>query len=317
MSLIALTSLLPQEDTQLQKVEKVEGGFSNDLWRVNTTKNSYILRVAKKHAAASDFTRVLEISKRAFESDLAPRVVGASLELKQMLLEYVDSVPWPPYEVNAEPYKATMKALKCFHEKMPRAPIAGTDFVPFTFIFQVNKSLVNPPEHYSRALQKMANLFEDLKPWLEKHAVLCHGDFHKGNVLLAKIKALCPVVIDFDSMGVGDPLFDVVKFSVALLPKVRMELFEAYLGHPPTSEEQSHFEKMDLALLMVIFSVRFLSAQKAEGERLSKKEMEEILDSKEPLPSFLKIPFGDTSPKSRQKGALYALGEFLKRSASV
>lgn len=98
-------------------------------------------------------------------------------------------------------------------------------------------------------------------------------------------------------------------------------MFNEYLGgRLPTPQEQAHFELMDLALLMVIASVRFKSAQNVQGnsqERLSKAEIEEMLNSEEPLPSFLKMPFGDTSPKARQKGATYALGEFLKRTNAL
>lgn len=74
---------------------------------------------------------------------------------------------------------------------------------------------------------------------------------------------------------------------------------------------------MDLALLMVIAIIRFKSAQNSSQECLNKTEIEEMLHSNEPLPSFLKIPFGDTSPKARQKGAAYALGEFLTRTSAL
>ncbi|WP_068467553.1 hypothetical protein [Candidatus Protochlamydia phocaeensis] len=109
-----------------------------------------------------------------------------------------------------------------------------------------------------------------------------------------------------------------VKFSVVLSQEYRQELFHAYLGDRlPTAQEKAHFELMALALLMVITTVRFKSAQNAQGssqERLSKEELEDMLNSQEPLPSFLKMPFGDNSAKARQKGATYALAEFLKRS---
>ena len=122
-------------------------------------------------------------------------------------------------------------------------------------------------------------------------------------------------------MSIGDPLFDVVKFSVALPQKCRMKMLSEYIGERlPTIQEQAHFELMDLALLMVIVIVRFKSAQNVQGfsqERLTKEEMEKMLDSKDPLPSFLTMPFGDTSPKARQKGAVYALGELLKRSEAL
>jgi thiamine kinase-like enzyme len=218
-----------------------------------------------------------------------------------------------------------MKALRYFHEKMqPYAhQVKDTTYAPFALIFDEGQRLekaAGMPSHFTVALKKIEQIFNRLKPWLENHLTLCHGDFHKGNVLLSKTKALAPMLIDFDSMSAGHPLFDVVKFSISLPLRYRMEMFSEYLGHLPTPQEQSHFELMDLALLMVIATVRFKSAQNAQNDsqdRLTQTEIEAMLNSEESLPSFLKMPFGDTSVKARQKGATYALGEFLKRTDAL
>jgi thiamine kinase-like enzyme len=317
--------MLPSGE-EIQKMEKVEGGFSNNLWRVDTKTKSYILRSPKKKYRPSDFIQILEVSKHAFKHGISPEVFGEDRDNQHMLLEYIENVPWPSYEENFEPYKATMKVLKCFHENMQSHLLKEKEifYAPFTLVFNEIKGFEKSPImpiHFSRALKKVEIIQEQLKPWLKNHATLCHGDFHKGNVLLSKKRKLMPLLIDFDSTPMGDPIFDVVKFSVALPHKYRIEMFSEYLGGRfPTKKEHAHFELMDLALLMVIVIVRFKSAQSAQGpfqEYLTKEEMEEMLDSKEPLPSFLTMSFGDTSPKARQKGAVYALGEFLKRSEAL
>ena len=43
-------------------------------------------------------------------------------------------------------------------------------------------------------------------------------------------------------------------------------------------------------------------------------EMEELCQSKDPLPSFLSMPFGQMTVRDRQLGAIYALHEFLRRT---
>lgn len=320
-----IKSILPKGESPL-KIEKVEGGFSNNLWRVDTETRVYIFRSPKMRDTPSRFMQLLQVSKYAFEHGISPQIVGENVQDQQMLLEYIDHSPWPSYEENPAPYKATMKVLRCFHEKMQPFAYKVSDVAPapFALIFNEGDKLaktVDMPTHFSVALKKVEQIFDRLKPWLKNHATLCHGDFHKGNVLLSKTKGLAPMLIDFDSMSMGDPLFDVVKFSISLPQKYRFEMFNEYLGgRLPTTQEQAHFELMDLALLMVIASVRFKSAQNAQGdpqERLNKTEIEEMLNSEEPLPSFLKMPFGDTSPKARQKGATYALGEFLKRTNAL
>ncbi len=320
-----IKSILPKGESLL-KIEKVEGGFSNNLWRVDTATRLYIFRSPKMRDDPSRFMQLLQVSKYAFENGISPQIVGENVKEQQMLLEYIDHNPWPSYEENSVPYKTTMKVLRCFHEKMqPFAhKVNDTDPAPFALIFNEGDKLAKTagmPTHFSSALKKVERIFDRLKPWLKNHATLCHGDFHKGNVLLSKAKGFAPVLIDFDSMSMGDPFFDVAKFSLSLPQKYRLELFKEYLGgRLPTPQEQAHFELMDLALLMVIASVRFKSVQNVQGnsqERLSKTEIEEMLNSEDPLPSFLKMPFGDTSPKARQKGATYALGEFLKRTNAL
>lgn len=314
-----IKQILPKGE-RAQKMEMLEGGFSNNLWRVDTATRSYILRSPQEKSQHSDFIRILEASKHAFKCGISPQVFGEHIDNQHILLEYIEHVPWPSYEENSAPYLATMKLLKCFHENMPFHLPKETSYLPFTLIFNESESLENSPDmpsHFSKALKKVETILEQLKSWLKNHATLCHGDFHKGNVLLSKEKRLTPLLIDFDSMSAGDPFFDVVKFSVALPQKYRMEMLYEYLGGRfPTKQEHAHVELMDLVLLMVISIVRFKSAQTSQ-ERLSKEEMERMLNSEGPLPSFFQMPFGDISPKARQLGAIYALGEFLKRSKAL
>jgi len=303
-------------------IKEVGGGFSNDLWKIKTKLNSYILRSPKIKMSPANFLQDLAISKHAFKQGISPRVIDANLEDQCMLLEYIEHSPWPSYDENPEPYKATMKALKQFHDNMHEftAEKKESFYAPFTFIFNESDKLVKSPKipiHFALALKKIENLYKQIKPWLKNHATLCHGDFHQGNVLLSKSKNLTPILIDFDSVVQGDPIFDVVKFSVPLTQEQRLEMFSEYLGRsPPTTQELKHFELIDLTLLMIIATVRFQSTQDIQEtfvESLSKNEMEEMLNSQEPLPSFLTIPFGNISPKARQLGAVYALSEFLKR----
>ncbi len=214
-----------------------------------------------------------------------------------------------------------MEVLKAFHEKMPTNTLGKKgSFAPFDFIFYTGNLLEKEatiPSHFSVALRRVQTIFNELKPWLTENAKLCHGDFTKHNVLLSK--DFTPVLIDFDSASMGDPLFDVIKFSLPLSNDQRFELFKAYLGkQTPSIEEVKHFKAMDLSMLMLIATLRFQSAPKNPSpEMLSVAKMEALLDSEKALPSFLNIPFEDTSAKARQLGALYALAEFLKKSEEI
>ena len=301
------------------QLEKISGGCANDLWKVEMPFGViHILRTPKVKVSEVLFSRISEISKRAFEAGVGVKVLEIHYDEQKLLLEYIKEERWPTYDVDREPYHATMKALKCFHEKVSLSIHPEAYFAPFSFIFNASTSLQTHPDmpvHYTTAIKRTNQIYAQLQPLLKNNAVLCHGDFHKGNVLLSK--NCPPKLIDFDSAAFGDPLFDVVKFSVALPKPARQSLFAEYLERVPTPQDQSHYELADLALLMVITTVRFKSVPPDTQPRLTKSEMETLLDSPTPLPSFLNVPFGDTSPKARQLGALYALSEFLSRSTSL
>lgn len=317
-----IQSMLPPQEHVIDLV-KMEGGWSNDIWQVQTESNLYILRKKNRKTHTSSFAKNLEITKTAFALGIGPCVIGENSSKKEMLLEYIAHISWPSYEENSIPYQETMKKLKIFHEKMPHHLLDDqpSGCFPFTGILSIGKQLVEnalTPPSFSVALAKIETIFQELKPWLQEHQTLCHGDFYKQNVLLKN--DYTPVLIDFDSSSIGDPFLDVAKFSLTLPLEQRYELLQTYLGKAPTLEESRHFELVDLSLLMLVATIRFQVLQHRgffSDPILSPSEMEALLQSSDPLPSFLEVPFEDRSYKTKQLGALYALAEFLKRAEEI
>ena len=215
-----------------------------------------------------------------------------------------------------------VEALKRFHDEV-RVPFPQNSYpCPFNMFFSPDAEALRTdtiPSEVATAFKRCATIFKALHP-LIKPNVLCHGDFHTGNTPLPSDSKHSPLITNFESASSGDPLFDVVKFSVRLAPRDRRNLFITYLGdRDPTEQETAHFELMDLLLLMVVVRVRFGSAQRwlAEGTggpSMTTAEMEALCQSKDPLPSFLSIPFGQMVVRDRQLGAIYALHEFLRRT---
>jgi hypothetical protein len=113
-------------------------------------------------------------------------------------------------------------------------------------------------------------------------------------------------------MQVGDPLYDVAKFSFSLPWTSKLEMLHKYLGHSPSLDEGQHFEYADLTLLMVIATIRLKSCiETGTSDILNKEQMEELLNSTlYPQTFFLK----NITIKEKQLSALYALSEFLRRS---
>lgn len=303
-------------------VDILEGGYSNNLWKVKAAGNCYILRSPKRKFPLLTFLEILQVSKRAFALGIAPEIIAENVDEQLTLIEYVEHAAWPSYEENSEPYKAAMQILKLFHTGMQHCLQKKNEaYAPFSLIFALANELEKNqlPAQYFSALEQVALIENQMSEWLSEHATLCHGDFHLQNVLLPQNHQQSPLLIDFDSILMGHPFFDVVKFSISMPWRYRMEMFNAYLGHYPSALEEKQFALTDLSLLMVIATVRFKSSQTEDKshELLSKKEMETLLDSENPLPSFLSISFHETSARTRQLSALYALDEFLRKSTST
>jgi len=303
---------------QVKSIESISGGFSNNIWRINTESRSLILRSPINKIPQAEFLQQLNISKLTSKWGLSPKILGENIETQETLLEYIENSPWPSYNEKPEPYITTMRTLKCFHDhlKSCSVEINKTSYFPFSYIieeaqkFDPHGALV----HLKMALEKVSLIQERLEPWLQAHATICHGDFHQGNVLLLKTDHLKPMLIDFDSMAWGDPIFDVVKFSVPLTKECRLKMFSEYLGYSPSKEELEHFELIDQALLMVVALNRLNFAFKSHKNTalFSKDEMEDLLN-RNALPFFLEVSFEDTSAKARQLSGLYAFAEFLRR----
>jgi aminoglycoside phosphotransferase (APT) family kinase protein len=313
--------MLLEPGEAITDIHKIDGGFANHLWLIETLNGKYVLRSPREKETNDLFMHSLEISQKAFEHGLAPRVIGVNIDKQQMLLDYAVNEAWPTYHENALPYCETMRTLRSFHKCVVPNVSARQVKIPFSSIFEDRERLFSNlllPVHFSVAKQRCLRIYECLEASTAHPPVLCHGDFHKGNVLLKQEnEKLLPVLIDFDTSAWGHPFFDVVKFTVALDVDSRLEMLKKYLGCELSTLDKAHFELLDLSLLMLVALVRYnyvLDRAVLSDDCLSREEMEMLLDSQEELPSFKSIPFDYQSVKMRQLGAVYALGEFLRRT---
>jgi len=292
----------------------ISGGFENNLWLVSDAHGKHVVRAPKTLKTEVHFEKILSITKLASSLRVAPLLKSYDKKRQELCLEYIDTMSWPTYQDNQAPYRATMKILRIFHETPQATHNKPKTYAPFDFIFNLTKGFdqTRMPKQFLEALEKINDIYEELRPWLEKNAVLYHGDFHKGNVLLEKTTGH-PFLIDFDCVAYGHPYFDITKFTLTLAQEERLELFKSYLGKKPSKEQLRHFRLVDLVTIVVIAVNRYHWGEK-EG-KLSKTEMEAICEAKD-NPSFLKVTFADPSPDARLKGSIYAIQEFFSRLES-
>lgn len=310
--MVAVSASLYAEDVckPYPNPRKIGEGFSNDIWLISTNAGEALLRRRKEKEDPERFVQIVEISKKAFEYGIGPKVIDVDYHAQEMVLEWISNTPWLAYEDNPGPYHKAMSSLKLFHMVMREGITSPQlEYEPFKTIFNNDPRLF--PAQFSDAINTTHQILERLRPWLEKHATLCHGDFTKNNVLVSQEGKT--FLIDFDSSLWGDPFFDVAKFSIALSKAQRQELLQSYLGHVATPQELAHFELIDMALLMLIAKFRFESVEKYDRNKLSKETLEQLLHDGAVLPTFLDTTLLKNAPEPWQLSALAALKEFLRR----
>lgn len=324
----AVQKLLPSYE-YVTICEYLPGGQSNNVVLCKTQLDHwYVFRYYKNLKTKEDFIRVLNITQKAADLSIHPRIIGSNDDLQQVLMDYIPGSLWPTYERNKQPYKAAMTILRMLHDALPASaindyPRAAAPFLSVILNAEILHDQPGLPRQLWQAFKIVNQFHESMLPWLDKHAVLCHGDFKRSNVLLQRNRvSYHPWIIDFDSAAIGHPYYDVVKFSRKLTPAQRTELFEEYLGHAPTAVETLHFNIIDSVVRMVIAIIRFklvIALQKLNPveESFSQEELEALLDIPDPLPLQATVPLKDACIKEQQLGAVYALHEFLQCSVSL
>lgn len=300
-------------EEKVENIEPIHGGYANYLYYVETNCDEYVYRYPKNKSHARDFDHTLKITEKASALGICPANLAVDYERQATLVPYIPHAPWPDYDENKIPYVLAMDVLKQFHQNV--SATHRKTLAPFSELFKRAEEVAayeDTPSHYQTALDKTKKIYQSLKPLFKKNATLCHGDFHKNNVLWEE-QALRCWIIDLDTCTNGHPYFDIAKFTCELNPEQRQELFCAYLGKTPSFREQIQFDAMRVTLLLMVATVRLQAAHENldNPERLSKVDMEELLNSGTPFPPFTSIPFSATSPKDRQLGAIYALYELL------
>jgi thiamine kinase-like enzyme len=271
--------------------------------------NTYVYRQVKVFTEES-FNREVSIVKEVAELGLGPKLMSVNFSRGEMLLEHIEHEKWGSYSSNEMFYRSTMIALRTVHNALSKNIGEQSEFSPFRSILDLGRGLKGKvswlPDQFDEALAKVDAIYQKLTPWLQNNAVMCNGDFHKGNVLLSEGKVF---LIDWTTAAAGHPFFDVAKFSLGLSYEDRLSLLGTYLGHEPTIEEKEHFKLIDLTLLVLVTVVRFNNAAGMEGVFYTKEELGNLVKG-ELLPSFLKSLFSAPSPRIAQFGAICALQEF-------
>ena len=228
----------------------MEGGLTNQNYRLLLHENSYFLRMGSSSIALLGITIDREYASNVAASKLgiAPNVILYVPEKKIMITEFIPSAK--KIDLNhSETVARLADRIKTLHSSKISFP---TLFSPYDCI----------RDYYQKALDLGVvvpeSVKENLLPWIESlekwtensFNVPCHLDLHSGN-LIDDGKNLW--LIDWEYAAMSDPYFDLATLAATEnFSDLQMEELLSYYQENPTERE-----KQRLYLMRILADARW------------------------------------------------------------
>ena len=197
---------------QIQKIEEIQGGWTNRNYKVDLDRRSYVLRLngASTDLLGIDRQQERQITKLAAASGLSPGIAYCGETDGIMVTEYVEGKILSPAEV-AQPGNLDRLAQTLREIHSLKATCAH--FCPFQRATQWLQTAaqfgVQVPAKLDWIRERIQSL-RDSAPAQTFPACLCHNDFVRPNILdSGRLN-----VVDWENAGTGNPLFDLAALSM-------------------------------------------------------------------------------------------------------
>lgn len=212
------------------RVAPLEGGWTNQNFRVDLGSESFVLRVAGAHSALLGIDRQVEREAldRAAGSGLGPEVTAFLLPEGHLVTRFIHgrTFPWDcaPSADHALRMVAAARAIHAF-------PASGGAYSPFRAVERYLRSTQEAggtlPGDIA-ALCERAGAAEARSDARGDPSCYCHNDLSLGNFIEDDSGRLR--VLDWEYAGVGDPFFDLATLVVGHGhdADVEQELLAAY-----------------------------------------------------------------------------------------
>ena len=193
------------------KVTPLSGGLTNQNYRVDTGKKSYVLRMSGERTELLGIDREYEYHTQTIAGELgiAPEVVTFIEPEGYLVTKFIEGRAIPPEELRKPENIVKVAALLNEIHAMPSIPGA---FSPFMVVRSYEKIArehnVTFPEKYDWLISQM----NDAEAAMQNTSRIqrpCHNDLLNGNFLLANKL----YVLDWEYAGMGDIYFDLANFS--------------------------------------------------------------------------------------------------------
>jgi thiamine kinase-like enzyme len=215
MSLVAVEEVITRvprwnNATDL-KVSPLRGGMTNQNYRVDVGKKSYVLRISGDNTELLGINREYEYRTQTIAGELgiAPEVVTYIEPEGYLVTKFIEGRAIPPEELREPENIARVAAILNEIHAMPSIP--GV-FSPFLIVRNYEKIArehnVSFPEKFDWLISQM----NDAEAALMNTSRIqrpCHNDLLNGNFLLGNKL----YVLDWEYAGMGDVFFDLANFS--------------------------------------------------------------------------------------------------------
>lgn len=220
------------KNKEILKLEKLKNqGVCNILYKIQTPKKKYILRVFKyTHTNKQSRKNEIKIQNKAYKKGLAAKVYIHDKNKSLMICDFIKG--GHKKRLKKKDIKTLVKTLKKLHNiKTKNKPYKiKNDFINYKKILKDKKS--------KQIIKASLKEFKKIKKYkFEK--VLCHHDLNKENILFNKNKVL---FIDWEFSCINDRFFDLANICIEfdLDKKQEERLLKEYLK----KVRKSHIRKL-------------------------------------------------------------------------
>ncbi|HJR80619.1 MAG TPA: choline/ethanolamine kinase family protein [Anaerolineales bacterium] len=227
------------------KVSPLGGGLTNQNYRVDVGKKSYVLRISGDNTEMLGIDREYEYRTQmiAGELGIAPEAVAFLEPEGYIVTKFIEGRPIPPEELREPENLARVATLLNEIHSMPSIPGVFSPFMVVRNYARIAREHhVSFPEKFDWLISQM-NDAEAAMMNTSRIQRPCHNDLLNGNFLLANKL----YVLDWEYAGMGDVFFDLANFSNnhELSEHEDKFLLDCYFGNV-TSQAIAHLNIMKI-----------------------------------------------------------------------
>jgi len=195
----------------MRRIESLHGGSVNDLWRVETSAGSFLLREDGPAWRRPGVDREREVIAHglAAEAGIAPRILARSHSGDVMVTEFINGRVWTATDFESPAQREQLSALLGRVHRLSLPIASRWPFQPLHFAADYRRRAVpgaRADAFFEAAQQACARLEAASAP-----RVLAHGDALPGNVIESAGRLW---LIDWEFAQCADPVWDLAAFAV-------------------------------------------------------------------------------------------------------